>query len=1494
MSMKTRAEEASTAGASGEFDIAVVGMAGRFPKAGDVDEFWSNILAGKACISYFSETGEEQDELTPEAPLSDGGHRVRARGTLWNADRFDAFFFGVNPREAALMDPQHRLFLEVAWHALEDANYEFDKAGQRVGVFAGSSLSTYLLNALMPAGEAGNYLAYLGNQADQLATRTAHKLDLRGPALSVQTACSSALTAVHLACRSLLAGECDAALAGGASVMFPQRTGYPYQPGGVFSPDGACRPFDVRAQGTVFSDGVGAVALKRLDDALRDGDPIHAVIKASAVNNDGADKIGFTAPSINGQQDVIRAAFSMAGLHVDSIDYVEAHGTGTELGDPIEFAALQGVFGGGADRRQRCALGSVKANIGHLDAAAGIAGLIKTILMLKHRAIPPQIRFENANPRIDLDASPFFIPREAAHWPEQAGHPRRACVSAFGVGGTNAHVIVEEAPVRAPSAVGKRDVALLPLSARSPAALAEMENRLRLGLADLAPGHLQDLANALQLGRKAQNWRSVLLAEEGEHGARALGRRAFDAAIPAQPQPVYFLFEGQIAARLPEAIRWSRARLPAFAEHFAHCRRILSGWLSPEEAAAVDAAMAEGGEIPPELVQPLLFAFEYATARQLMAAGVAPAGFCGHSLGEYVAACLAGVFDLETALLLVRERGLLMSATPAGAMLAVFASPEALSRDLPAAVEIAAVNAPDVTVVAGEPEAVHAYCRWLDERGVGYKLLPVGHAFHTRLMDAACEPFAALLRSIELRPPRMPFVSTVTGDWITEREATDPMHWVRQIRVPVCFAAAMQTLARQAGACLVDIGPSQILCRLAGLSGHADERLAGAGSESPDSYERGFMLQMGALWTWGWRIDWRACASGEFPRRTRAPMTVFEGARHWINPPAVGKGWSTHSRPAAGASLYRPAWRRFGAVEKLPEAGQGGRESWLIFGDGELSAQLRSALAERGHLVTLASPADVFGKIAKGHYGINPSRPGDYDALLRELRAFHRLPDHIVHMWLAGRAGEASPVLRTMGYASLANLARAFIASELKHKVRLAVVTKRAWDVIGDEAVLPEAAMVLGPAMTIPRECPSFSTLHVDLDGPVDAASLLRTIACAGQFQRSGPAAWAIRGRHAWERTIEPLPVRQGGQAYIRDSGFYLITGGLGGIGHALAAHLLEARARVLLLARDAAGRPPEKNALAQGRLRDLERFGANVRLETGDVAAPADVLRALEAGKRAFGQLNGVIHAAGSAHGRLLSLWSEDDAADMLRAKVEGMRVLGQALRDAPLDFFVACSSIASLAGGVGQTDYCAANAFLDATAHAGWLPNCGRMIALNWFTWKETGMAVDGAASGLPGHRESLEAGLATREALQAFDCVMSGSMSGQLAVSPLDPEVLARAIPNLDDLQAVQADESREPLSQRPSLSSSYRAPENPLQERIVLIAEEVFGIRSLGVEDDFLELGAHSLLFAQFASAIRGAFGVRIRLHSLFEERTVARLSLLVEELLIESVKSGEVS
>lgn len=895
--------------------IAVIGMSGRFPGADTIEAFFQNLRGGVESIRQFTDAELEAAGIPASVRARPGF--VNSGASIRGIDLFDAPFFGLTARDAAVTDPQQRVFIECAWEAIERAGYDPDRYPNRIGVFAGSAMSMYLQKNLLRGDSLMFFFSLdsldllVGNDRDFLSTRTSYVLGLRGPSVNVQTACSTSLVAVHLAVQSLLAGECEMALAGGVSIVAPQETGYFHQEGSAFAPDGRCRAFDADARGMVPGNGAGVVLLKPLEDAIRDRDSILAVIRGSAINNDGHLKSGYTAPSFEGHREVVREALAVAGVAPESISAVEAHGTGTPLGDPIEVHALSEALAGAHD----CALGSVKPNIGHLNTAAGIAGFIKAVLQLEHRQLFPTLNFRAPNPELNLEQGPFHVNTQARDWPARAT-PRRIGVSALGIGGTNAHVILEEAPPLPAASSDPRGYHLLTLSAASEAALTAASERLVQHLGENPDINIADAAYTLQVGRRVLPHRRVVLARDREDAAQALASGNPDRVFSAEATShlsLAFMFPGYGSQYVGMCEELYRSE-PVFRDHLDSCVRILLPLLGqdlrevlfPQESQR-EAAVQRLRELT--VGHAATFAVEYALARLWMAWGLIPDVMIGHSLGDYVAACIAGVFSLEDALTLVFRRAALVQPLPTGGMLAVALPPGELEPLLGDELSIAVINNPSQCIVSGTLAALNTLETTLEERGVWRKRLESSHAGHSRYVEPIVERYRAEVARVDRHPPRTPLISNLKGTWLTDAEATDPDYWARHLREPVRFADGIALLRSETSRILLEVGPGRA------LQGHAairrdDLKPALAVASMPRASDAGsevehILMTLGKLWINGLTVNWEAFHGDAGRRRLLLPTYPFERERYWVERPET----SAAADPAAPIRLVVPAAR---------------------------------------------------------------------------------------------------------------------------------------------------------------------------------------------------------------------------------------------------------------------------------------------------------------------------------------------------------------------------------------------------------------------------------------------------------------------------------------------------------------------------------------------------------------------------------------------------------
>jgi acyl transferase domain-containing protein/acyl carrier protein len=1526
-------DEAGEAG----LEIAVIGMAGRFPGAKDIDEFWNNLKNGIESISFFS------DEELKEVGIDTGSLRdqnyVKAQGMLADIEYFDANFFGYTPTEAEIMDPQICIFHECAWTALEDAGYEPAAYDGLIGLYAGAAPNLdWQARALLSgkSEEIGYFAAGHVTEKDYLSLRVSYKLSLKGPSFSLNTACSTSLVAIHLAYRAILTGECDMALAGGITLGPLRKIGYWYREGMINSPDGHCRAFDARAKGTIIGNGVGVVVLKRLEDAVWDRDHIYAVIKGAAINNDGIRKAGFTAPSVEGQAEVIKMALQMAEVEPETISYIEAHGTGTQLGDPVEIEALKLAFN--TVKKSFCPIGSVKTNMGHLDAAAGAAGFIKTVLALNHKLIPPSLYFENPNPDIDFENSPFYVNTQLKQW-ENNGYPLRAGVSSFGIGGTNAHVILEEfsegtgglAPL--PDAHPSREYQLILLSAKTQPALDSMTENLAEFLKKNKEANIADAAYTLQVGRKVLPYRRVLTCCHRNDAIETLSSMS-----PAKvktfkakegEKPVIFMFSGLGSQYVDMGLDLYRNE-PLFREEMDRCLEILNPILGYKlkEVLYPDGVNSQVSSEDShhssfiihhfEVAQLVIFIIDYALAKLIMKWGIKPQAMIGYSFGEYAAACISGVFSLEDALKLIVYRGQLIRQTQAGGMLSVPLPREELEPLLDNQLSIAIDNGPSC-VAAGSKEILASFEKQMKEKKVLCMWVQNSHALHSKLMEPIVKEYEKAVSRVRLNKPQIAYISNVTGDWIRVEESTDPAYWAIHLKETVRFATGIEALAKTPGAVFVEIGPGRDLSALVlryienkpdlktiHLVRHPNQKVS-------DEY---FLVsRIGRLWLWGVKIDWKEFHARENRKRISLPTYPFQRDKYWLEsfPPdretrMMKDTFAAGRKTGIAGWFYIPSWKRSSVTTgDLRRMSAETRRCWLLFMDNRgLGVQLLEKLKNETQDVITVRPGMEFRRETDFEFTINP-QPGhhsDYEALFARLGGMNRVPDKIVHLWGVTAANHGNKELEVevveaaqdLGFSSLLSIAQVLGRKDPGKKIEITVVTNNMQEVNGDDGLCPGKATVLGPVKSISNEYANIECRSIDVilskKGSSPAKEPVRQLFDELTGECVEPVV-AYRDFHRWVQTFEPTRLEKSMEKNprLRQEGVYLVTGGLGGMGLLLAGHLAKTvRAKLVLTGRSAfppreewqrfTGEDKKDDGVRDkiGRLKAMEKTGAEVLLLQADVTDEKQVRRVIRKTLEKFGRINGVIHAAGLPDGELIQRKKPGTARNILAAKVRGTLLLDKVLKDISLDFFVLCSSMTSIRAGIGQTSYCAANNFLDAFAKYKFYNEGVFTVSINWDRWQKVGIAAiaENMHKKLTG--KELAGGISPEQGVEIFMRIINETLP-QVAVSTLDPMMEIEQPGILDASSLIKSIEDKDlfsPVHQRPELETEYIAPGSDTEQKIAAVWAKFFGFEQIGVVDDFFELGGDSLKAMAVALKIHKELNIELPLQEFFNRPTIRGL------------------
>ncbi|GAA3728934.1 type I polyketide synthase [Plantactinospora mayteni] len=1330
--------------------IAIVGMASRFPGADNIDEFWANLVAGR----------DSATELTDEELLRNherpgriaNPDYVRRRPILSESDCLDAELFGMTPREAELRDPQYRIMLETVYGTLEHAGYDSTSYPGQIGLFAASNVNRYRYDYIEANPDVIDSVGYgavdIHNNPDYLSTYVSYKLGLRGPSATVLTACSSSLVAVHMALTSIRAGDCDMALAGGVDIEFPFHRGYLPMPGWMTAMDGVVRSFDAQSTGTNFGDGVGVVLLKPLSAAIRDNDTVYATILGSAINNDGSRKVGYTAPSVAGQSECILSALRRSGVGPRDISYVEAHGTATRVGDPIELSGLIDAYQAASSEplpAQYCPIGSVKSNIGHLGQAAGVAALIKTTLALNHRQIPPSINMSTPNPEVDWANSPFYVNTALREWSTEPGRPRRAGVSSFGIGGTNSHVVVEEAPALPATAGYRRATEILTWSAMNQTAETALRERLAGHLAGVSEDRFADTAYTLRVGRTPKPVRAALTAVGAADAAAGLRDASRVRTWDGVHRDTVFAFPGQ-GAQYPGMCRRLYDDEPAFRQGCDAAFDVLQPLLDRDLRALWLSADDPARLAETEVTQPLLYVFEYTLAHCLIHWGVTPRTLIGHSLGELVAGAVSGVFGFEDGLRAVAVRAQAIQRMPRGRMLAVDADRETVADLVTGDVALAAVNGPRQVVLAGPESAIDEAAAALAARAVACKVLTTSHAFHSLAMTEAATQFEKALNELTLAPPRIPVVSAATGEVISDDQATAAAFWARQLVEPVNFHAAVGTVFADGPTTMVEVGPGTTLARL--LRGRPDlreseSRVLPAVGRADD--ESAFADTLARLWVDGAPVTYWRHDEGRGYRRVAAPGYPYQRRRYWLEipesdepeqatapettviPPSAAAEPEVPQQPATRWRMAELEWSRDPTPVPHRPAAPVGSAVLLLPRDAAAGRAAQTALQRAGYRTVRVGDSRL-GEDA-GRTGIDPTDPHAWLAALDTAAGRGAGPVMLVHAALL--AAPARVELSTLdeqlasGLAAVTGALKAAAVFQRRHgsPVRVLVLGSGMVDVTGGGNVNPASAAVLGLLRSAEQENPAVPCHAVDVAGPAAEHVLSDTIA------RPVAPLVAVRGATRWLPRLRPLPARES-DTRLRHRGVYLVTGGLGGIGLVVARTLAETgyQPNIALLGRTPLAELTDRAAV-EAELASIADAGAEVAVFTGDVGDAAALRNVVDDIQRRFGPVNGVVHSAGVAGGGLLE---RRDAAAMRRVwhpKAAGTLAIEEVFADrAPLDFLLLFSSVAGLSGLYGSADYAAANAFLDAYSHSRVADRC-RTVSVQWPGWAEVGMLARSA---------------------------------------------------------------------------------------------------------------------------------------------------------------------
>lgn len=1478
--------------------VAIVGMSCRLPGAESIDEYWNNLLSGTESVRRFSDEELLQFGVSP-AKVANAAY-IPFGARLAGHDLFASDFFGYSPRESELMDPQHRILLECTWEALENAGYPPQSIKVPTAVFTSTSLSTYLIFNVHPSLQAEQddeyFQSMIGCDKDFAATRISYKLNLSGPSMAVQTGCSSSLVGVHLAVQSLLTYQCDLAIVGGASIGVQQRTGYQYQVGGILSADGHNRAFDASSSGTIFGEGAGVVVLKRYEDAVTERDGIFAVIRGSAVNNDGRSKIGFTAPSIDGQALVISQALDVAGLEADDISYVEAHGTATELGDPAEVAALTKAFRMTTQRKGFCGLGSVKSSIGHLDAAAGIAGLIKTSLMLKHGMLVRSVNYSSPNPAIEFEESPFYVVSKETEW--TGTDLLRAGVSSFGIGGTNAHVVLEQYKecIASPS---MRSHEVLCVSAKTEAELTLAREHLCTHLKRMDAEIFPNVGYTLHIGREEFPFRSSLVCTTRSDAIGALSVSDHKRVITGRTEigkKVTFMFPGG-GTQYPGMGRDLYETQYEFRRDIDVCLGLLY------RIAGLDIrALLYEGQVPSEIqsVQlrkasialPSIFITEYAMARMLISRGLRPDYLIGHSLGEYAAACLAGIFSLEDAISLVVTRGRLLERLPAGAMLSIDLPETELKRIMGSDLSLAAVNAPNQCVVSGPVHLIERMASSLAEKGVDSSRLHLDIAAHSSLVDPILEEFGMLLKSLTLRRPMMPMMSNLTGEWITDEDAQSPQYWMKQLRETVRFSDGVTTL-NHANSFFVEVGPSNTLSSLVRLAERTDRICSSMKHPRDDKADSEIFYSVFAkAWTSGVAVDWDAFYEGETRHRVSLPTYPFTRKRFWIEPRSSRNSSIREQERAEEkeAKVYVQTWEQCSLPGEIQRDRKCPAGVWLVFTDEPaVVRRLREICDARQIHVICVEKGNGFIRYDEMNYKIRPEVSDDYELLFSLVQSSTPGDVSLIHMWSPHTTLETMDNVASYnerlsnGAFSLLCLFGVLARPSSMLLKRCLIVTSGVAQISNSDAICPENAMLLPLCTVAMQEDPKLFCKVIDVEGTNINGKQAKQIAnalCAEIVAADLEPVVALRGFARYIRRFQSLELnpRTEFYSYPRRS-IYVIVGGLGRLGLLLAEFLaVRERCTIVLTSRAnfAIEDPQEwfsqklesRSRSVAETIRRIEDAGSAAIIETLDASKEQEVKLFFTKIATQYGGAKGIFHLAGFTGSEGLSLiqdLSKEKCELQFAPKVLGTRSLQSALADHDFEFCILFSSTASLLGGVGLAAYAMANSYLDVSSNQSCVAMGKRWISINWDAWLRTGssQAIDLGSTSLDTYA------INENEALSIVVRAIGSSVAGPMFVSRRDPH---RRVQDL-----MLRPEEASLIRSRPSISTDFAKPMSEIEVQIATIWRDVLGIERIGIDDSFFELGGNSLIALRIISRMQKQVSTDVSVLSIFESPTIRGLA-----------------
>jgi acyl transferase domain-containing protein/acyl carrier protein len=1482
-------------------EIAVIGMSGQFPGSKDCRSYWENLMAGKELIKTF--TDEELINCgVPESQLRNESY-IKCAGAIDIDEKntFDHSFFGYSPEEASLMDPQIRLFHEHCWKALEDAGYSSLIDKQRIGLFAGASRNynwkMYVYGKSEETRLDPFYLDMISG-ASFISTLVSYKLNLQGSSFFVDTACSTSMVAISLACKSLLFGESKMALAGGSCIITQKQKGYFYQEGMINSSDGHCRAFDKDASGTVGGEGVGVVVLKKLSEAIKDRDHIYCIIRSASINNDGNRKVGYTAPSVKGQTECIKMSHRLAGVDPRTISYIETHGTGTKLGDPVEVRALNEAFAG-SGKEKFCAIGSVKTNIGHLDTAAGVAGFIKTVLSLKYKKIPPSLYYKEPNPEIDFDGGPFYVNTELKEWERKGDFPLRAAVSSFGIGGTNVHAVLEEAPDSPPVNEG-RQYKLLTFSAKTEASLLRYMNNVREFLIKEPLVNLADMCYTLQVGRKHFSYRKSLACEDKEELINMLSPdnlQTPSTIAKEKNSSLVFMFSGA-GSQYINMGKDLYEKEPFFREEMDKGFSLLKSLTGENYKEIIYPKQADNFSINLMLhTQPSIFLFGYSLVRLLMSWGIKPQYMIGHSIGEYIAACISGVFSFEDALLLVVKRGQLMNDMPPGNMLSVPINQAEAHKYVNNKISLAAINGPDQVVLSGDTASIDELIKTFEQTGISYIKLYASQAGHSHMIDDIADEYRKTLETIRRNAPGTPFVSNLTGEIMSADQATSVNYWVRHMRETVQFSGGIKTLlAQKNDLTFVEVGGGHSLTTL--VRQHQTKKnkpvainLIKHPTKEFEDDVKYLTERIGQLWSHGVSIDWMAYYNNEKRQRISLPAYSFELTRYptEVDPFENSDRAVPSANPSGNQELkdwiYYPVWK---SAMPISSGKKTNTKSYIFFSTDDAFAEgIKSGLRKgKNELVELLM-GEQYKKLSRYKYIIDPAIPDHYKKLFNEIRNDQIDITDIVYSWgmtIDSSKLELNKENKEMNlvYFGIVEITRSLLQDADLNKKRITVITNSLHCVTGNEVVSYGQSLMLGLMNTLPQEY-SISCCNIDINlqekNPGLAEKLAQEI-----NNRGNERIIALRHDKRWILDYQ----RHAGairdhENRIKQRGTYLITGGLGNVGFILAKHLIQNYdANVVLTGRRRIKEDADTNeetGKGSARLDYLKSIGKNVTYLNTDVSDFEIFKSTTEIINKNIGRIDGIIHTAGNIdldHFELIEDITPQNAFAIFAPKVKGVVNIYKLFKDADPDFVWITSSLATVLAGLNYASYSSANLYMDhfVSSISKELPNW-KCIGLGEMLFTEDEIKRENDWS-----RKALR----PLEITELFEWSLSVEHCPVILETAVDlhSRIKKAYHTKRENYLDFNASDQVATKSERPDLSNAYVAPETETEIKLAKMIEDFFGIVNIGMEDNFFELGGDSLKAMVLLRRIKKEFNINIPLKDFFGSRNLKLIAGEIDE------------